>query len=318
MGMIGKSSKRAGSVSIMFRHGQASRYTAKLDAVGFLCWLLREDAAELRFRTWLDTRTLPFPGELERTCDTVAWLADADPAIEWAVPVEFSLEPIGEMFGRLLVYLGQLWLEIRPTTAGKERFSVGAVVVNLTGRGHTSATMTLRRTGIRTSVEIVERNLCDEDAASLLDAIADGGASRCLLPWIPLMHGGEEAGIIQRWIELANPEDDSRLRGDYGGLALVFAEAAKRLPVWKEALKEWNVIESQQVLEWMAMGEAKGEAKGKAESLLRVLAGRFPPGATPEMAAAIRTTVDTGRLESWLDLVFMTNSLDAFRQAAGL
>ncbi|MHB1423308.1 MAG: hypothetical protein ACYC3I_08960 [Gemmataceae bacterium] len=63
------------------------------------------------------------------------------------------------------------------------------------------------------------------------------------------MHGGAEAGIIQRWIELASQEPDSRRRGDYGGVTLVFAEAAKRLPVWKEALKEWNVIESQQVLE---------------------------------------------------------------------
>lgn len=304
------------------RFDQASRYTAKLDAVGFLCWVLREDAAELRFRTWLDTRTLPFPGEPERTCDTVAWLADADPSVEWAVPIEFLLEPDGAMFGRLLVYLGQLWLEKRPTEAGKERFSVGAVVVNLTGRGRTSTTMNMRQTGIRTSLEVVERNLCDEEAAAVLDAIAEGRASRCLFPWIPLMHGGAEAGIIQRWIELASQEADSQRRGDYGGLALVFAEAAKRLPAWKEALKEWNVIESQQVLEWINMGRAEGEAhgevKGKADALLRVLARRFPPGATPEMTAAIYAAQNAVRLEAWLDLAATTNSLDSFRQSAGL
>lgn len=299
------------------RFDQACRYAAKLDAVGLLCWLLGEDAAELRFRTWLDTRTLPFPGDPERTCDTVAWLADADPAIEWAVPIEFSLEPNGEFFGRLLVYLGQLWLEIRPTEAGKERFSVGAVVVNLTGYGHTSTTMTLRRTGMRTSLEVVERNLCDKDATALLDAIA-GGASRCLLPWIPLMHGGDETGIIQRWIELASQETDSRRRGDYGGLALVFAEAAKRLPVWKEALKEWNVIESQQVLEWMAMGEAKGEARGEINSLLEVLATRFPPGAPAQLEAAIRASNDREQLRTWLVSAVKADSLNAFRQAAGL
>ncbi|HEY7426781.1 MAG TPA: hypothetical protein VH682_21270 [Gemmataceae bacterium] len=312
------------------RFDQASRYAAKLDAVGFLCWLLREDVAELRFRLWLDTRMLPFPGDPERTCDTVAWLGDADPAVEWAVPVEFCLEPDGELFGRFLVYLGQLWLEKRPTDAGGERFAVGAVVVNLTGRSRTSRNMSLRQTGVRTNLEVVERNLCDEDAAALLDAIAAGQASRCLLPWIPLMQGGEEASIIQRWIELASQETDSRRRGDYGGLALVFAEAAKRLPMWKDALKEWNVIESQQVLEWINMGRAEGEAKGEArgriegkvegeiESLLRVLARRFPPGATPEMEVAIRGTVDLECLGSWLDLAVTTLSLDAFRQAAGL
>ncbi len=42
--------------------------------------------------------------------------------------------------------------------------------------------------------------------------------------------------------------------------------------MWKEALKEWNVIESEQVVEWMAMGEAKGEIN----SLLQVLATLFP------------------------------------------
>jgi hypothetical protein len=116
------------------RYDQASRYTSKLDAGGLLAWLLREEPANLRFRSWLDTRTLPFPGDPERTCDTVAWLGDADPAIQWAIPVEFCIEPDGTLFGRLLVYLGQLWLEIRPTDAGGERFAVGAIVVNLTGR----------------------------------------------------------------------------------------------------------------------------------------------------------------------------------------
>jgi hypothetical protein len=32
---------------------------------------------------------------------------------------------------------------------------------------------------------------------------------------------------------------------------VVFAEAAGRKNLWKEALKEWNMIESEQVLEWM-------------------------------------------------------------------
>jgi hypothetical protein len=304
------------------RFDQASRYTAKVDAAGFLACLLGESAAELRFRTWLDTRTLPFPGDPERTCDTVAWLADADPAVEWALPVEFCLEPDGELFGRLLVYVGQLWLEKRPTDAGGERFAVGAAVINLTGRGRTSRSMSLRKTGVRTMLEVAERNLCDEDTAALLDAIAAGSAARCLLPWIALMHGGGETVIIQRWIELASQETDSRRRGDYGGLALVFAEAAKRLPIWKEALRGWNVIESQQVLEWMAMGEAKGraegEAKGKADALLEVLAMRFPPGAPAELEAAIRATTNQEQLRNWLAFAMKADSLDAFRQAAGL
>jgi len=300
------------------RFDQASRYAAKLDAPGLLSWLLREEPSTLRFRGWLDTRTLPFPGDPDRICDTVAWLSDADPAVEWAVPVEFCIEPDGSLFGRLLVYLGQLWLEIRPTDAGGERFHVGAVAVNLTGRGKTSRTMRLRQTGIATSLEAAERNLAGEDASATLAAIAAGTWSRCLLPWIPLMQQGDENGIIQQWKTFASLEPDSRRRSDYGGLALVIADAAGRLTVWKEALKEWNMRESQQVLEWINMGRAEGRAEGEANALLRVLAKRFSPGAPQDLAAKIQNTTDLERLRNWFDLAWAVDSLDSFRQAAGL
>ncbi len=244
------------------RFDQTSRYAGKLDAAGFLTWLLREEPIALRFRGWLDTRTVPFPGDPERVCDTVAWLGDADPALEWAVPVEFCLTPDVTFFGRLLVYLGFLWLEKRPTDQGGERFQVGAVVVNLTGRGHTSRDMTLRQTGIRTHLAVREVNLAEGDAAETLAGVASGALARCVLPWIPLMHGGGEASIITRWKELAGLEPDARRRSDFGGLAVVFAEAAGHREVWKEALKEWSMIESQQVLEWMAMGGEAREARG--------------------------------------------------------
>ncbi len=296
------------------RFDQACRYAAKMDAVGFLCWLLGETPEELRFRTWLDTRTLPFPGDPERTCDTVAWLGDADPGVEWALPLEFSLTPDGELFGRLLVYLGQLWLEKRPTDARGERFRVGAVVVNLTGRGQTSRDMALRRTGVRTALGVAECSMAEVDAATVLAGITGGAGARCLLSWIPLMHGGAEAAIIQQWLHLARQEPDSRRRGDYGGLAIVFAEAAGCREVWKEALKGWNVVESQQVLEWIAEGEAKGEAN----ALLRLLERKFPPGAPAEVVAAVRATTDLEQLRRWFDMALAAASLVAFRQAAGI
>lgn len=304
------------------RYDQASRYATKLDAAGFLSWLLREEPANPRFRGWLDARTLPFPGDPERICDTVAWLGDDNPAVEWAIPVEFCIEPDSSLFGRLLVYLGQLWLELRPTDAGRERFAVGAVVVNLTGRGQTSRTMRLRQTGISTILEVAERNLADADAATTLTAMAAGTLARCVLPWIPLMQHGEEDVIIQQWKELAGQEPDSRRRSDYGGLALVFADAAGRLTVWKQALKEWNMRESQQVLEWINMGRTEGRAEGRAEgeanALLRLLAKRFAPGAPSDLAAKIRATSDLAKLESWFDLAYSSESLDAFRQSAAL
>jgi hypothetical protein len=84
--------------------------------------------------------------------------------------------------------------------------------------------------------------------------------------------------------------------------------------VWKEALKEWNVIESQQVLEWMDTREVNT----RIDSLLEVLAARFPPGVPADLEAAIRATSNREQLRSWLLSAVKADSLDAFRQAAGL
>jgi hypothetical protein len=287
------------------RFDQACRYGAKLDPVGLLCWLLGETPDELRFRTWLDARTVAFPGTPTRTCDTVAWLADEDPAVEWAVPVEFLLEPDEKMFGRMLVYLGLLWLEKRPTDQRGERFRVGAVVVNLTGRGNSSRDMVLRRTGLRTGLWVVERDLTAYSAAEVLDGIAAGRVPRCVLMWVALMTGGGEEGTIRRWCEVAAAEPDARRRAEYGGLVQVLAEAAGCQEAWRQALRGWDVRESQVVNEWIAEGEAT--------ALLRVLRARF--GAVPdELASQVRQTADLPQLERWLDLASTAASLDAFRQ----
>lgn len=231
---------------------------------GFLRWLLDEPG--LTFHGWLDTRSLPFPGETDRVCDTVACLSvpAASPRL-WAVPVEFQTRPDRTMFGRLLEYLGRLWRERRPEF-GKQRYRIGAALVNLTGQRNTaSRRMRLGQSRVRTLLSVAERTLPQEDASSILDGIQAGTWTRCLLPWVPLMRGGGEAAIITRWVALAQAEPDRHLRADYGGLALVFAELTRHRAMWQKALEGWNVVESQQVLEWMKQGEAKGRAEGRAE-----------------------------------------------------
>jgi hypothetical protein len=74
------------------------------------------------------------------------------------------------------------------------------------------------------------------------------------------------------------------------------------------------MIESQQVLEWIA----EGLVKGKVETLLRILEVRFPPGAPPDLAQAIRATTDLDRLSHWLDLAITAASLDDFLQKANI
>ncbi len=297
---------------------QAARYLAKLDRVPFLCWVLELQPADFVFRGWVDTRRLPFPGEPDRVNDTVAHLEDvAGGNVPWAVVLEFQLEPEPLMFGRMLVYEGQVWLEKKPSDLPGDRFNMGAVVINLTGRGHCGREMDWPRAKLKTILEPREINLCDRQAQTVMDGIVAGTVPRVILPLIPLMQGGDDAGIIQLWLAQASLEADNRRRGDYGGLALVFAEAAKCADVWKTALKGWNVVQSQQVLEWQAEARAEALVDSTVAHILRLLEIRFQQ-IPADLANVLRGTTDLAKLQTYFDLAVSAVSIDGFRQSAGL
>lgn len=297
---------------------QASRYLAKQAPGGFVAWLTPGLRPTIRFQDWLDTRSLPFPGEGDRTCDTVACLLDAEPPeVWWALVIEFEIEPDSEMFGRLLEFLGRLWRERRPPGGG--RYQVAAAVVNLTGSWQTaSRDLQLPGTDARTCLQVVERNLARDDAATTLAAIAGSNLTGCVLPFVPLMQGGGEAGTIETWKRLAAAEPDERRRGDYGGLALVFAEAAGNLPAWREALKGWNMRQSQQVLEWQEEARREGRQQGLAEEraagLLRILHARFPGAVDAGLETTIRSTSDLTKLAAAYEKAALCSSMKEFRR----
>jgi hypothetical protein len=166
--------------------------------------------------------------------------------------------------------------------------------------------------GLSTRLGVVERNLAQEEAGAVLTAVGAGEVSRVVLPLIPLMQGGGEAGIIQEWLRLASAEPDGRRRADYGGLALVFAEAAGCREAWKHALTEWNMIQSQQVLEWQAEARVEGRVKGITEVLLEMLEAKFG-GVPAELATTIQATTDVNRLKAWVIQAGKATTLDQFR-----
>ena len=113
----------------MGQFDQAARYTAKLDPVGILCRLLPGLDARLMFQGWLDTRTLPFPGEPDRTCDTVAEMLDAAHLGRlWALIVEFQSEPDAEILDRLLEYMVRLRREVRHGPDHRTQYCDGGVL----------------------------------------------------------------------------------------------------------------------------------------------------------------------------------------------
>jgi hypothetical protein len=111
---------------------------------------------------------------------------------------------------------------------------------------------------------------------------------------------------------MAQAESDSHLRADYGGLALVFAELTPSRQQWQQALQGWNVVESQQVLEWMAQGEAKGRAEGalqtRRDDLQTLLEDKFGP-LSPAMIQQIEAVNDLDRLKAAIRQVSQIENL---------
>jgi hypothetical protein len=87
---------------------------AVLAPLPLLSWLIASFTQHLRFGNWLDTRTASLPGVPQAVRDTIAELQELLLGRAWAFLLEFQLQPDPDMFGRLLIYLGTAWLELRP------------------------------------------------------------------------------------------------------------------------------------------------------------------------------------------------------------
>jgi hypothetical protein len=302
----------------MGQFDQAARYTAKLDPAAFLRWLLPGLDATLTFQGWLDARTLPFPGEPDRTCDTVAELLDPARLDRlWALIVEFQSEPDPEILDRLLEYMVRLWREVRHGPDHRMQYLTAACLLNLTGPAQTDELdMALPCADeVRLRFRPRVRTLRDDDAAATLRDIDMGNFGRCILPWIPLMHGGGDVGTIEEWKRVAGLEPDGRLRSVYAALALVFAELAGRRVEWKQALEGWNMRQSMVITEWQDEAREEGRREAQRTDLRRVLQTRFFVPVPDDLAAAIETVADSEELARWLDIALTAVSLDAFRAA---
>jgi hypothetical protein len=289
---------------------QAARYAVKFDPAGFCSWLTAPFGSPVRFVRWLDTRTVPFPGHADRTGDTVAeveWLGRL-----WALTLEFQTEPDAEMLDRLWEYLARLRREL-PGPEGRSKYPVAAALVNLTGPPQPDE-LRLELGGPRGAVahlRAVVKTMREESAAATLADILAGRTARCLLPWVPLMRGGDEAGMIAEWKRVADTDPAVRNRLIYGGLAIVFAELTKCRPAWRRALEGWNVQKSVTLEEW----RTEGRTEQARSALLRALRLRFKAEPPAEIVQAVEECLELGRLNDWLDAAIVTPSLDEFRKS---
>jgi len=291
------------------------RRMVKAAPEAFLRWLFADFDDVARCRGWVDTRRLAFPGNPDQTGDLV-FEVETLQAIgpPWAVGLEFQVEPDPDMPGWLLQFLGTIFVERRPDEERSSRYQLGAVVVNLTGTAASMPASVFYRWPGTPAMECVlkapERHLATESAELLLEAIRAGRYDRSLLPWVPLMKGGSGSTVIAACLELAGEATDDRWRADFGYDVLVFAEKSDDPAAWRKALEGWGMVKS--------MTMEKSRAEGEQASLLRVLRARARQEAPDDLTEKIRATIDRERLQAWLDIAANVDSIDAFREQAGL
>jgi len=125
-----------------------------------------------------------------------------------------------------------------------DRFDIGAIVINLTGRGNHSRNMKFTGTIMQTAMIFHEVNVSLYDALETMTEIEAGRVPLVVLPLIPLMQNGENADVIQRWLAMAATAKVDARRNSLALMARIFAEASDCAPTWNKAMEGWNMQRS--------------------------------------------------------------------------
>jgi hypothetical protein len=288
---------------------QTARQGSKLDGAGFYGWFLSRFGAppSLVFDRWEDARRLASVPGLERVNDVVAVLRDGDR--ESYLITEMETEPRRHQLKRLGVYQLLLSIEVSAGPGPEEEPPVGVAVLVLTGRQERrSLALGLAGMPQQTLVGPLVLNLGEENADATLQGIEGGQTARCILPWIPLMAGGGDPGLIARWKQAAEGEPDEERRAVYGDLARTFAELTPALVAWQQALEGWQMRESQFLKGYIE----RGKLQGWREAVLDLISPRLANPVPEEVRLAVEGTNDPDTLRRWHRLAETCQTLDEF------
>ena len=254
----------------MTKYNDAELHAIKeLDPPGFARWQLADLDPDLEWYTWLESQVSPPPGVPFLRCDCVAgFRSRSGDQAPWACLIEAQAQPIPRLGVWVLIYLGLLHEDLRHGPHDRDRFQMMAGVVNLceaalaTNIDWTPPVVAGAGEPMGVKCRFWVRNVRQEDAAGTLEDIAAKKTALCVLPWVPLMAGGDRPEVLERWQEVAKLQDKLYLRADYVAIALVFAELAGREAVWAAALKEFDVNDSRIAQQWEDKGIDRGIVKG--------------------------------------------------------
>lgn len=305
----------------MGQFDETARQAAKEEAHSFIDWVLSHDTqpSPWRFDRWDDARRIPLPGGPDRTDDLVAVLrrTEGPDVLPVFQIVEIEAEPNTLIFPRLGVYGWLLVAEMLAVSGTAPH--VGVAVLQLMGEVPREGLLcVVPETSMRLGVHPLVINLKDDDAAATLTAIEAGRFGQCILPWVALMKGGGDPALIEEWKRIAMTEPDVGKRVVYRDRALVFAELARRLVNWQNALRGWQMRESQVIKGWMDEGKQIGVVETQRAFLLETLRARFQDPLSETVRVAIDGTNDPATLERWFKAALRANTLAEFRAAMPL
>lgn len=282
---------------------QAARYAAQADPAAVPARLLAGAGRALAFREWLDTRTIPLPGGPDRTADLVAALDDpAAHGAPWLLVLEFQAQADADKLDVTLEEVAILRCRARhgPDRAGK--YIVATGLVYLRDRCPVEVLDMRLPDGSGTRHAPRVWNVGEDHSTEALAAVEAGSVSWGMLFWVPLMTGADHEAIAQRWKEVvASGVSDRVRRGDPATAALVFAELAGRRIVWKRALEDFDVTESQVLNEWISKAELRAELRKEQQLVLRLLNTRFPGATSAKVAKLITEQESADLLNHWFD-----------------
>ena len=289
---------------------QAARFAAQADAGVVPARLLAGSGLALTFREWLDTRTIPLPGGPDRTADLVAALdTGATNDAPWLLVLEFQAQPDADKLDVTLEEVAVLRSRARHGADHKGKYKVTTGLVYTRDRCPDDTLDMRLPDGSGTRHTTRTWNVAEDDASKALDAVTAGSVSWGMLFWVPLMAGADQEAPIARWKELATSGVKDRVRrGDLAVVALVFAELAGRSIVWKRALEDFDMTESQVVNEWISRAELRKEQ----QLVVRLLNTRFPGKASAEVTKLISEQESADLLNHWFDTAASVPTFDEF------
>ena len=300
-------------LTLMGVYDQSARYACHADPHAVVRRLLRDSGAALRFASWEDSRPTPLPGGQDRTADRIAVLTDeAAPERPWLLVLEFQSRPDPDKLDVTLVEASQLRQSARHGEGRREKYPVIVGLVYLQDADADEPLDMTLPNGRGTFHSPLYWNVREDSASVALEDLATGRTTWGVLFFVPLMKGGDEPGVIERWKELCGLVPETQSREELGGVALIFAELAGRYLAWEKSLKEWNMTESMVVNEWMRQAAERAHLESGRKFLTKLLNRRFPGEVTKELSETIDQQPSESLLEEWYDRANEVATMDEF------